>query len=471
MRLSFIHILFVFSNILSGQDRVHRSTPDGIPADLPLPTITTLKSTAEGYIFAAVPYWGTGNSYLVIYDNHGKPVYFKKTPSTCTDFKVHENGLLTYYDYASRKFFAMDSTFTVVDSFWVQNGFITDEHDIKILRNENVLLIGHDVRLYDMSRLVEGGDRNASVVVNVIQELDKERNVVFEWKAYEHYRLTDVGPAVNLRDPAFVHTQINSVDVDHDNNLIISSRNLDEITKVDRRNGTIMWRFGGKNNQFAFLNDSVRFSAQHSARILPNGNILIYDNGLFRTPHFSRAVEYRLDTTNRTSALVWSFRNSPDVSSIFWGSAQRLPNGNTFISWGLSDRAATEVDPNGEKVFEMLFPKDVFSYRIFRFPFPTNEIISHVQETRSVCDVRLDQNFPNPFNPSTTISYGLSVNAHVALKVFDVLGREVMTLVDETQQPGTFAVQVNPINLPSGMYLYRMQADGVTMTKRMFYLK
>lgn len=446
-------------------------TPDGIPADLPLPTITTLKSTAEGYIFAAVPYWGTGNSYLVIYDNHGKPVYFKKTPSTCTDFKMHESGLLTYYDYAARKFFAMDSTLAVVDSFWVQNGFTTDEHDIKILQNGNVLLIGYDVRLYDMSRLVEGGDRNASVVVNVLQELDKKRNVVFEWKAYEYYRLTDVGPGVNLRDPAFVHTQMNSIDVDLDNNLIVSSRNLDEVTKIDRRNGSIVWRLGGKNNQFTFINDSARFSAQHSARILPNGNVLIYDNGLFHTPHFSRAVEYRLDTTNRTSTLAWSFRNTPDIASIFWGSAQRLGNGNTFISWGLSERAATEVEPSGEKVFEMQFPKDVFSYRVFRFPFKLNHVLSDIRDVPVIRDVRFDQNYPNPFNPSTTITYGLPAPTYVVMKVFDVLGREVKTLVEGIKQPGTYTVVVDLTALPAGVYFYRLEVGGGTRVKKMVYLK
>lgn len=430
-------------------------------------------------MFAAVPYWGTGGSYLVMYNNQGRPVFYRKTPTTCSDFRLHGNGLLTYFDYASSKFFAMDSTLALVDSFWVQNGFTTDEHDIKILANGNVLLIGNGFRFFDMSQLVPGGDRNASVVVNVVQEIDKKRNVVFEWKAYEHYKLTDVGPEVNLLDPSFIHSHINSIDFDLDSNLVLSSRNLEEITKIDRKNGNIVWRLGGKNNQFRFVNDSVGFSAQHAASILSNGNLVLFDNGVYHKPHVSRALEYKLDEVNKTATLVWSYRNTPDVASIFWGNVQRLKNGNTFISWGKSQLGATEVNARGEKVFEMSFPADVFSYRIFRFPLNLQSVTSIVENTPVASEIRLERNFPNPFNSTTAISYVLpalsgvegSANGFASLKVFDVLGRQVATLVNEQQAPGTHKAFFAPDNLPSGLYLFGLQVGNVSKVGKMLYLK
>jgi hypothetical protein len=466
-----LHIFIFTTGILSAQTRVSTIPFDSLPSDLPLPTITTLKNPADGYIFAVVPYWGTGGSYLVMYNNQGRPVFFKNTSLSSTDFKLHDNGLLTYFDAASRKFFALDSTFAVIDSFWVQNGFTTDEHEIKFLKNGNVLLIGYDIKSYDMSQVVPGGDRNASVVVDVVQEIDRKRTVVFEWKAYEHYKLTDVGPEVTLTDPSFLHSHINSIDFDLDSNLVVSARNLDEITKIDRKSGNIIWRLGGKNNQFKFINDSIGFNAQHSANILPNGNLIFFDNGLFHNPPFSRAVEYRLDMTNKTATLVWSYRNTPDVASIFWGNAQRLKNGNTFIGWGKSDIGATEVDSHGEKVFEMSFPTDVFSYRVFRFPFKVVGGVSSVSDTYANADFSLEQNFPNPFNPMTTITYELSTETHIVLKVFDILGREIETLENENKQAGRHTAIFNPKDLSSGIYIYRIQSGNAIRSRSMLYLK
>jgi hypothetical protein len=365
----------------------------------------------------------------------------------------------------------MDSSLAIVDSFWVSNGFTTDEHDIKILRNGHVLLIGYDIRFYDMSQYIQGGDPHASVIVNVIQEIDNEKNVVFEWKAYEHYKLTDVGPAVNLSDQSFVHTHINSIDIDQDDNLIISTRNLDEITKIDRKTGTIMWRWGGKNNQFTFVNDSIGFSAQHSVSVLPNGNLLVYDNGLFHQPPFSRASEYRLDAMNKTATMIWSYRNTPDVASMFWGNAQRLENGNTFISWGLSEIAVTEVNPEGGKVFEMSFPKDVFSYRVFRFPVKMSNTISSVGVINSITDVTLHQNYPNPFNPTTMIEFSLAARTQATLKIFDLLGREIATLLDEERNAGRYKVKWDARTFSSGIYFYRLKAGDFVQTKKLLLVR
>lgn len=485
MKKLLLHIFVFGSGILSAQPRFSGIPLDSLPSDLPLPAITSLKNPAAGFIFAAVPYWGTGGSYLVVYDDSGRTVFFRKMNATCTDFKLQRNGLFTYFDYSSQKFFALDSTLAVVDSFWVQNGYTTDEHEIKMLRNGNILLIGYGYKFVDMSRIISGGDPNASVVVNVFQEIDRNRKVVFEWKAFDHYELTDVGPGVNLRDPSFIFTHLNSIDLDLDSNYVISSRTLDEITKIDRKSGEIMWRLGGKNNQFKFVNDSVGFSAQHSVSVLPNGNLLLFDNGLYHSPHFSRAVEYKLDVANKTATLVWSYRNTPDVTSIYWGNVQRLSNGNTFISWGKSDIGATEVDSKGEKVFEMTFPKDVYSYRIFRFPVGLKGLTSKVEGDPVATEFRLDQNFPNPFNGTTAISYELpalseprslgrvegSAFSGVTLKVFDVLGREVTTLVNEAQPPGIHKALFMPNDLSSGIFIYRLQSGSLSKAGKMLYLK
>lgn len=86
-------------------------------------------------------------------------------------------------------------------------------------------------------------------------------------------------------------------------------------------------------------------------------------------------------------------------------------------------------------------------------------------------EFKLEQNFPNPFNPTTRIQYQVSSISEVTLKVYDILGSEVATLVNEKQEPGYYEVQFNGANLSSGMYVYRLQAGDFISTKKMLMVK
>ena len=83
----------------------------------------------------------------------------------------------------------------------------------------------------------------------------------------------------------------------------------------------------------------------------------------------------------------------------------------------------------------------------------------------------LYQNFPNPFNPSTRISYSIPELSNVTLKVYDILGNEITTLVNEQKSPGHYTVQFNSKNLSSGIYFYTLQTGNYTATKKMILLK
>ena len=83
----------------------------------------------------------------------------------------------------------------------------------------------------------------------------------------------------------------------------------------------------------------------------------------------------------------------------------------------------------------------------------------------------LSQNYPNPFNPSTTIKYELPEKNYVNLIVYDILGSEVMTLVNEVNAPGRYSVQLDASALPSGTYFYRLQAGDFVETKKMILMK
>jgi len=84
---------------------------------------------------------------------------------------------------------------------------------------------------------------------------------------------------------------------------------------------------------------------------------------------------------------------------------------------------------------------------------------------------KLNQNYPNPFNPSTVISWQLPISSHVLLKVYDILGNEVATLVNENKEVGYYETNFDGSELASGMYIYRLVAENYISTKKMLLIK
>jgi flagellar hook assembly protein FlgD len=83
----------------------------------------------------------------------------------------------------------------------------------------------------------------------------------------------------------------------------------------------------------------------------------------------------------------------------------------------------------------------------------------------------MNQNFPNPFNPTTTIKYALPQATKVNIKIYDILGREVETLINEIQNAGTYSVNWDASNFPSGVYFYKLHAGDFVQTNKMVLIK
>jgi len=94
-----------------------------------------------------------------------------------------------------------------------------------------------------------------------------------------------------------------------------------------------------------------------------------------------------------------------------------------------------------------------------------------VETGAAVHEYMLSQNYPNPFNPVTNIQFSIVNRQLTIVKVFDVLGREVATLVNEVKEPGAYTVQFNGSNLASGVYFYRLQAGNFVQTKKLLLVR
>jgi len=352
----------------------------------PQPIVNVSNNPSGGKLFLSNFFFNpqTPNTpYLLIVNNDGSIFWSRpiKPNSNGLDFKKQPNGTYTYFEWfpkttgqLSGKYYQLNSDFILIDSFTTGNGLPTDGHELVIKPNGNVLIMSYDTLRIDMSQIVSGGNTNALVFGTTLQELDLNKNVVFQWRSWDHYNILDMLHR-DFTLPVLDVVHGNAIEADYDGHLLHSARHLCEITKINRQTGAIIWRLGGNNNEFTFVNDPVigdtnhRFCSQHDIRRLPNGNITLYDNGNFNIPQKSRAVEYQIDEVNKIATLVWEYRKTPDIYAGAMGNVQRLPNGNTLIGWGSkSSPILTEVTPLNQIALEMSFPvTGMFSYRAFKF--------------------------------------------------------------------------------------------------------
>lgn len=168
----------------------------------------------------------------------------------------------------------------------------------------------------------------------------------------------------------------------------------------------------------------------------------------------------------------WVYALAVSGADLFAGAAGGVhlstDNGATWtvVDSGLTQTGITSLIVDSSNIFAGMGVTGVWRRAL-------SEIITAVQPLSSdpPSEFALKQNYPNPFNPSTVIAYSLPVSAMVSLKVYDVLGREMKTLVAERQNAGEHSAAFNGNNLLSGVYFYMLQAGTYHEMKKMLLLK
>ena len=407
---------------------------------LPIATIAAFDNPSKGYVFCTPRPWLSApyNPHLMILDNYGTPVFYRQWPRRGNDFKTIVNNQLTFCDFdrnniAINKYLVMDSKFNIIDSLIMGNGYYVDQHDVIVFENGNHFLMAYDPQLVGMDTVVEGGDPNATVVGFIIQELDADHNVIFQWRSWDHFEITDANHHdFTAATVDYVHG--NAFEIDNDGQLLFSCRDMEEITKINLNSGEIIWRFGlhAKNNMFTFTNDTIGFSWQHDIRRIGNGNVTVYDNGNYHDPKFSQAVEYQIDEVNFTATLVWNFIHDPVVFGRATGNNRRLDNDNSFICWGLTwPINYSEVRQDGHVAWELHWPENVWEYRAFRLDWVTDLFETN---TDTIDFGKYDDYVPWP-------------------RIFTITnnGNEDLTITSVTNHKNSYYVSTPlPITIPSG---------------------
>lgn len=337
-----------------------------LPDDFTKFSRLTNKLPANGLVMLSFIASGpSAKSYAQVITNEGRIAWYREFAQPVVDFQKQPNGNYTAHtslDASPSRFFELDHTGNVLREFAASTGLATGPHELRLFDN-GYCLFGVEFRTMDLTAM--GGLANASVRGLVVEH--HRDNAALRWNTFEHLEVTEGAADVDLSAAQVNPWHGNAIDIDHDGHLLVSFRNSDQIVKINAQTGAIMWRLGGKKNQFTFVNDSFNgFSHQHGIRRLANGNVILFDNGNLHTPPTSRAVEYRLDEQAKTSTLVWEYRHEPALYGFALGFAQRLANGNTLICYGIAQRIV-EVDPAGNKVWDLKIEEpNRFAYRAFR---------------------------------------------------------------------------------------------------------
>lgn len=158
--------------------------------------------------------------------------------------------------------------------------------------------------------------------------------------------------------------------------MLISSRKMSSLFKVDMSTGEVIWKMG-RDGDFSISGDAI-FYHQHAAEILPNGNILLFDNGDADYRKYSRALELSIRNSDKgmIAEKVWSYTPEPAYYAFMWGDADRLPNGNTLSTFGVrstnvkSRLVEASADNPGQLVWQLDLALRWGVYRAERIPNP-----------------------------------------------------------------------------------------------------
>lgn len=355
----------------------------GLPESFPAIEIINSNRPGGGYYFLNRINQVTGVTFfLIIMDTLGFPVYYKKIEPdrVVNNFSMQETGYLSYWDQTDRLYYIIDSSYNVINSYGAKNGYLADGHELVLKDDGTYWVMIYDDRIVDMSEIVPGGQESAIVTGLVIQHIDEGDNVLFEWKSWDHFQISDAdSELVTLSAQHIDYVHGNAMDFDSDNNLLLSSRNLSEITKVDVATGEVIWRWGGTQNQFEFVDDSLMFSAQHNIRSLGNNVYSLFDNGNGRDVPFSRGLYYELDTGEYTATLLTNYNKFDSlVFAPFMGSFFTSESEERVIGWSynLKRYVVTEYDSTGNVLLEIrsVDTAGLMSYRAEKWLWGTNAI-------------------------------------------------------------------------------------------------
>ncbi|MGI8416772.1 MAG: arylsulfotransferase family protein [Nakamurella sp.] len=336
--------------------------------DLRPPTVTVNQpangATAPGLILATPIGRANSQPGTMIYDDTGKLLWFKPAPANVTvgnlqAITFHGQPALTWFEgvapYVAGSYrgewVVVDRSYRELTRLRMANGYQADLHDIKFTDHDTAYLEGYNPLRCD-NVTIKPCKTGATVLEDVIQEIDLDTGtVLFEWHSLDHIPLTDSYISNQAAIFDYIHT--NSLDIDHDGNLLMSSRHTSALFKINSVTGALIWTIGGKDSTFSFVGDKYQAPCHvgpdfpHDFRVRTDGSYSYHDNGVLRAEGYSAVVNkkcarvsdtrgavIKLDLAAKTATYVKQLERQPAIYGATQGRVQEQTNGDTLVTWG-----------------------------------------------------------------------------------------------------------------------------------------
>ncbi|MCT2583296.1 aryl-sulfate sulfotransferase [Actinophytocola sp. S1-96] len=341
----------------------------------------TIVGTPQMTVLTDLPSAAPGNIYytsqgLIVADRHGTTTQHRPATYMNADFRMQNyqgNKVLTWWEVVPDQRIGgranvSDMSFDIKHSVdEVSPGWRPDLHEFLISPWNTGLHCVYQPIPYDLRPV--GGEQDGVLYDSLVVEVDlASQQVLRSWRASDHIPITDSywSPEPNeLNDFGFDYFHINSIfPVDRDH-MLISARHTCAVYKINLRTGRVVWQMGGKRSDFGIDRD-VSFTWQHDAQMVSPHTMRLFDNasnGETVDRPSSRVIWLHVDERKGRVSLKREVVHPEGISSFAAGNCHGLPNGNTFVGWGIEPRMS-EFDPAGNLVFDAKLP--AFSYRSYR---------------------------------------------------------------------------------------------------------
>ncbi len=359
-----------------------------LPHDFPVVRPIARTTPTPGWYLFANAFGPATGKFAVITDERGAVVWYRRMSTPILDLKRIADRTLAWVPLlATNEGFGIDpTTVYLVETLdgtqlrsYATTGGPTDHHDLVPLPGGHALLLTYEPQA---GVTVPGAPACATAAGDVwwsnIEEVDAAGMLVWSWHSRDHLTPADSTYLPVQAIPGCDLQHADSLDVAPNGDVIVSMRHLDSVLRIRRNpggadDGAIVWRLGGPNSSFTFVDDPYRGPArQHDARLGADGVLTVVDNRTGRAGETGRAVAYRLDEAAGVARLVWSSPFTAPVTGEPWssglGSVRRQPDGHTVVGWG--DQAKpqfTEFDERGVPVLTVE-TADSWGYRVVKEP-------------------------------------------------------------------------------------------------------
>jgi hypothetical protein len=353
------------------------SRPDLAPPHLGVSVHSAQQAPGDELL---APYGALAQAGPMILDRDGGLLWFDPlaAPRIAANVRVQQlggapvltwwQGVVTTHGFGLGLDVIDDSRYRTIAEVRAGNGYQADLHEFQITPAGTALLSAYNPVDCDLS--AAGGKANSAVTDSLFQEIDiKTGLVMFEWTSLDHVPLSNSysPPAGGSTQWPFDFFHLNSINLDPDGSLLISSRNTWAAYDIDAHSGQVLWALGGKQSSFSEGRGAAT-AYQHDARPDGAGEFTMFDNGASPQVHAqSRGVVLTVNTQTRSVSVLTQFLHpGRPLSADSQGDMQALPGGDWFVGWG-QEPDLSEFSAGGSLLFDASLPAGYQSYRDLSF--------------------------------------------------------------------------------------------------------